>query len=80
MKQRLVEVNDKMQQGYAYLLTEPMGRNFHNDFQPALTPKDMLALGVFGGKYMTDCPEGDLTCRPKQRQALLHWAYDTRRV
>jgi hypothetical protein len=44
-----------MQQGYVYFLTEPAGRNFHPDFQPELTPKEMLALGVFGGKYMTDC-------------------------
>ncbi|HEX6005196.1 MAG TPA: hypothetical protein VFZ14_14515 [Burkholderiales bacterium] len=44
-----------MQQGYVYLLTEPAGQNFHPDFHPALTPKQMLELGVFGGKYMTDC-------------------------
>ena len=168
MKPRRVEVNDLMQQGYSYLLSEPQGKHFHADFRPQLTPKQMLELGVFGGKYMTDCaaefpddwferarlcPErhdpglnffgvnasqplsvwrekgwihpddprgwfqwycryfagrrhddderqvrrwravsrhlaqlrkhcarGDLTCRPKQRQALLHWAYDTRKV
>jgi len=44
-----------MQQGYRYVLTEPVGRNFHPDFRPELTPKQMLRLGVFGGKYMTDC-------------------------
>lgn len=27
-----------------------------------------------------NCHTGDITCRPKQRQALLHWAYDTRKV
>jgi len=163
-----VIVDDLMQQGYSYSLTEPMGRNFHPDFHPELTPKQMLELGVFGGKYMTDCkaefpaewfenarlspthhdaalncfgvkasrplsvwvekgwiyeddprgwfqwycryymgrrcPDderqikrwralrrheaqiekhcrpGDLSCRPKQRQALLHWAYDSRRI
>ena len=48
-------VNDMMQQGYVYYLTEPMGKNFHPDFHPELTPKEMLDLGVFGGKYMTDC-------------------------
>lgn len=24
------------------------------------------------------CTPGDITCRPRQRQALLHWAYDSR--
>lgn len=165
----LVVVNDRMQQGYRYLLTEPAGRNFDAAFRPELTPKEMLALGVFCGKYMTDCrgefpaswftgaklsPErrdcrlnyfgvdasqplsiwrakgwihpddprgwfqwycryhlgrrmpqedsrqigrwrairrhaaqirrncepGDFSCRPRQRQALLHWAYDSRRI
>lgn len=168
MQKQQVRVNDLMQTGYCYLLTEPAGKNFHPDFRPELTPKDMLELGVFGGKYMTDCtnefplewfenarlcserhdPElnffginasqplsewqkkgwlydddprgwfqwycryymgrrcsddyrqiqrwramrrhiaqirnncrkGDLNCRRKQRQALLHWAYDSRRI
>ncbi len=50
-----VVVNDRMQKGYVYYLTEPMGKQFHPEFKPELTPKQMLALGVFGGKYMTDC-------------------------
>ncbi len=52
---RVVIVNDKMQRGYTYQLTEPVGRNFHPDFKPELTPREMLALGVFGGVYMRDC-------------------------
>ena len=44
-----------MQQDYVYFRTEPAARNFHPGFHPELTPKQMLALGVFGGKYMTDC-------------------------
>ena len=26
------------------------------------------------------CERGDLHCRPRQRQALLHWAYDSRTI
>ena len=48
-------VNDKMQNSYLYELVEPMGENFSVDFKPDLSPKEMLHLGVFGGKYMTDC-------------------------
>ena len=168
MQPKLILVNDLMQSGYVYRLTEPIGKNFHPDFRPQLTPKEMLQLGVFGGKYLTDCAaefpadwfegarlcssrhdpalnyfgvnasqslaewqrrgwihpddprgwfqwycryfmgrrsdvdarqirrwramrrhlaqikqncaRGDLACRPKQRQALLHWAYDTRKL
>jgi hypothetical protein len=50
-----VTVHDRMQKNYVYYLTEPVGKNFHPDFKPELTPKEMLELGVFGGKYMTDC-------------------------
>ena len=46
-----------MQRGYVYWRTEPAGRNFAPGFTPDLTPKEMLRLGVFGGKYMTDCQE-----------------------
>ena len=53
MKRR-VEVNDLMQFNYVYFCTERVGGNFPPDFCPELTPKEMLELGVFGGKYMTD--------------------------
>lgn len=157
-----------MQRGYRYVLSEPAGRNFDPEFRPDLTPAEMLTLGIFGGKYMTDCrrefpkswiarakfsPQeraaslnyfgvdasqplaewkrkgwlhqddprgwfqwycryyagrrheddvrqigrwkairrhvrqiqkncepGDVFCRPRQRQALLHWAYDSRKI
>lgn len=169
MAKRVVIVNDKMQRGYRYELASPRGRDFDPAFTPDLTPQHMLELGVFCGKYMTDCrdefprpwftraklspnrrdcslnffgvdasqplsvwrakgwihpddprgwfqwycryymgrrmPEedqrqikrwrairrhvrqievncepGDFDCRRRQRQALLHWAYDSRRI
>ena len=168
MKKQIVVEKDLMQMGYVYFLTEQVGKNFHSEFRPQLSPKEMLKLGVFGGKYMSDCteefpvdwfekarlcseihdpelnlfgvnasqtlaewrrkgwiykedPRGwfqwycryymgrrcpdderqikrwksmsrhigqitkncrylDLDCRPRQRQALLHWAYDTRNI
>lgn len=55
MKPRWVEVDDLMQRGYAYVLSAPAAKDFHVDFRPELSPKQMLALGIFGGKYMTDC-------------------------
>jgi hypothetical protein len=54
MKKKIV-VNDRMQQNYTYWPVAPAGKKFHPDFRPQLTPKQMLELGVFGGKYMTDC-------------------------
>src|SRR4051812_9168035 len=168
MKPVRVVVNDRMQKPYAYWRTKPVGKNFRPGFTPELTPSQMLALGVFGGKYMTDCRDefpaswfrraklspdrsraalnffgvsasqplevwrtkgwihpddprgwfqwycryylgrrhlddlrqikrwravrrhiaqlkkhcarGDANCRPRQRQALLHWAYDSRKI
>ncbi|MFL0800961.1 MAG: hypothetical protein K6L80_10960 [Agarilytica sp.] len=50
-----IRVNDKMQTGYSYELVERTGENFDPLFQPELSPKEMLALGVFGGKYLNDC-------------------------
>ena len=55
MKRGTVTVNDKMQKGYRYALTAAVGRSFDPEFKPQLTPAEMLRLGVFGGKYMTDC-------------------------
>jgi hypothetical protein len=54
-KPKIVVVKDKMQRGYRYELVAPIGRNFDPEFSPDLTPKQMLSLGVFCGKYMTDC-------------------------
>jgi hypothetical protein len=169
MGKRTIVVNDRMQRGYRYVCTAPVGRSFDPEFTPELTPREMLRLGVFGGKYMTDtkkefpaswfagaklspegadrklnyfgvdasqplsvwrqkgwihpddprgwfqwycryylgrrmpdedarqikrwkamrrhirqieknCERGDVFCRRRQRQALLHWAYDARKI
>ncbi|MCC6202992.1 MAG: hypothetical protein IT494_08305 [Gammaproteobacteria bacterium] len=55
MRPRVIVVNDRMQQNYRYELLARTGRDFHEGFAPELTPAKMLALGVFGGKYLTDC-------------------------
>jgi len=51
-----------MQRGYTYYLTEHPGKNFDPDFKPQLTPKQLLEMGIFGGKYMTDCRKGNSHC------------------
>jgi len=44
-----------MQNGYVYYRTQLPGRDFDPAFSPELTPARMLQLGVFGGRYLTDC-------------------------
>lgn len=54
---KAILVNDIMQTGYRYVRSEPVGKNFHPDFKPQLSPKEMLELGVFGGLYFGDMPK-----------------------
>lgn len=54
---KIITVYDKMQQGYQYELSCPMWKRFDPEFFPDLTPQQMLELGIFGGKYMTDCKD-----------------------
>lgn len=75
-----IHVNDKMQREYSYELTEPMGKNFDPGFKPDLTPKEMLVLGVFGGKYLTDCQDEfpqdwftDAKLNPEKHDASLNY-------
>jgi hypothetical protein len=49
-----IEVDDLMQTSYSYELTEPIGKNFKEGFEPALSPKEMLEHGVFEGKIIND--------------------------
>ena len=51
----MIIVNDKIQQHYSYDCVAPIGKEFDIDFKPELSPKEMLKLGVFEGKYLTDC-------------------------
>jgi len=55
MRNKTVTVNDRMQKRYRYTLVAAAGRGFDPEFTPELTPAEMLRLGVFCGKYMTDC-------------------------
>jgi hypothetical protein len=55
MGKRYVRVHDKMQKDYRYELSARAGQDFDPEFTPDLTPAEMLRLGVFCGKYMTDC-------------------------
>jgi hypothetical protein len=52
---KVVIVNDLMQRDYRYECVAPQGEEYDEGFTPDLTPKEMLELGVFGGKYMNDC-------------------------
>ena len=51
----IILVNDKMQRGYSYERVAPAGKGFAKDFQPHYSPRQMLEMGVFEGKYCNDC-------------------------
>jgi hypothetical protein len=46
---------NKMEKNYTYTLAEAPGLNFDKEFQPHLTPAQILRLGAFEGKYLNDC-------------------------
>ena len=50
-----IETDDRMQSAYVYKLLAPMGANLGPGFNPHFTPKEMLTMGVFEGKYCNDC-------------------------
>ena len=79
-KSRVIVVNDTMQRDYRYTLTAPSGRIFDPEFTPDLTPREMLRLGVFSGKYLTDCREEfpaswfrDAKLSPERRDCTLNF-------
>ncbi|MCA9352837.1 hypothetical protein KC901_01500 [Patescibacteria group bacterium] len=42
--------------------------------------KRWRAFRRHGTQVYNNCAPGDWSCRPRQRQALLHWAYDSRNI
>lgn len=50
-----IQVHDKMQTDYSYVLEAEAGENFDPAFAPFFTPQTMLEMGVFEGKYLNDC-------------------------
>lgn len=42
--------------------------------------KRWIAIRRHIGALANNCQAGDIFCRPRQRQAILHWAYDSRKL
>ena len=54
---RKIVVNDKMQSQYCYNLEAPVGAQFPSEFTPYYSPRNMLEMGVFEGRYLNDCAD-----------------------
>ena len=54
-----------------------MGRRTQDDDRQI---KRWLAIKRHIAQIKNSCRKGDFACRRKQRQAVLHWAYDSRKI
>ena len=81
-------MSDRMQTRYSYTLSARPGRDFAPGFRPQLSPAQMLRMGVFArhraqilasykklGRRRPRTAAQKRKHRPRQRQALLQWAY-----
>ena len=55
-----------------------MGRRIPKEDQRQIKRWKMIRRHV--AQVALNCRAHDINCRPKQRQALLHWAYDSRKI
>lgn len=55
-----------------------MGRRIEKEDQKQI--KRWKAIARHIGAIKKNCPPKCLECRPRQRQAVLHWAYDSRKL
>ncbi len=55
-----------------------MGRRIPDEDQRQI--KRWKAIRRHVSQIQNHCQPGDVDCRPRQRQALLHWAYDSRKI
>lgn len=51
----VIKVDDLMQRGYSYELVRPIGDLSDLGILPQVSPAEMLAMGVFEGRYLNDC-------------------------
>lgn len=55
-----------------------MGRRIPKEDERQI--KRWYAVRRHVGQIVHNCRARDINCRPRQRQALLHWAYDSRKI
>lgn len=53
----IINVCNPMQPNFQHQLSAPEGKNYTDDFEPHFIPKEMLAMGVFEGKYLNICQQ-----------------------